>query len=145
MSPLQCDWIEVEIEALAINSLWEWNIASSQSLDYTTKGYLVLFEGTTISPHETENEECLINCLDVILLVFLMKLLEVINLNFSLMKFVIKSINDASKTLNLTHVTNWSNLSLVFKVINEGIIEIVGMAESEYSLWETILNLFVLS
>jgi len=63
---------------------------------------------------------------------------------FIVVELPVKLIDDASKTLDALHVTDWCDVRFSFQVLGETFWKIVGECKSEYILREPVLNLLVL-
>jgi hypothetical protein len=103
-----CDRIEEVVEALELAFIFEF--FTGGTLPGITELEPVLIKRSTISPHTSENEETLIDELDCILIVLLSQLLETLILLFVVVELPVELINDASKTLDALHVTDWGDV-----------------------------------
>jgi hypothetical protein len=103
-----CDRIEEVVEALEIALIFE--CFTRGALPGITELEPVLVERSTIGPHTSENEETLIDELDCVLIVLLSQLLETLILLFVVVELPVELINDASKTLDALHVTDWGDV-----------------------------------
>jgi hypothetical protein len=102
------DGIEEVVEALEIAIIFE--LFTRGALPGITELEPVLVERSTIGPHTSENEETFIDKLDSVLIVLLSQLLEALILLFVVVELPVELVNDASKTLDALHVTDWSDV-----------------------------------
>jgi hypothetical protein len=114
---LGLDWIEEVVEALEVAFVFE--LFARETLPGVTELDLVLIKGSSVGPHACEHEEALVDPFDCVFIVLFSQFLKMLILLFVVVKLMIKSINDASQTLNALHVTDWCDVRFVSKVICE--------------------------
>jgi hypothetical protein len=105
---------------------------------------LVLIKGSTICPHTSKNEETFIDEFDGVIVLVLSQFLEMLVLLLVVVELPVELIDDACKTLDALHITDWCDVRLGFEILSEALWEIVGKCKGKYILWKTILNLLIL-
>ena len=64
--------------------------------------------------------------------------------SFCGVEIIIKVINNAAESIDLTNLTNWSNVILKSILVKEGIVDILSERKREYIVCMLILLLSVL-